>query len=525
MDQLNITNNTGTPEERAALFDQILEKIMARDAFVPIKLARLNVDVRKDILKYRDEMIAADTDEKLLYTILKINNARKDPHVRVYLVENGLKIEGTEKLAKPIRIDQMEKKQAPIRFTVDYSRPGKYFLFVADYDTNIYKYTTNIGPEIGDKLIAVNGYSFADYFNLVEPYHRYATVNSLWWKMATFVSQKRYEYPPHIYGEELNYLLERKDGQRYIISLPYISDVDSITWKGCYKQPGDFRYPDFNLLFKTSTYDLYKYSGDQKIVLLDWHRFDQNIIKNMDYLVDYANENRLLDYAMIFDATRSRGGMLGAYAIQRISAKPFKTTFGNVRISDIVEPFIQYMHQRRATDSINESVDGGDWLLDWLDTDVKQAIKEEKYYSNNVPFKSAHLPKDSAGILQPAPIHFSGDLVCWFSPHGGSHLDQFSAMIADNHLAYTIGMPTGGYSNTWEWEETIYFPISKKPVVRLMYSMGHTIRPNKQLLEGNPADVSEYIPQTRDNYLNYYRILLAKTFQYLKCKKGDEVDG
>ena len=76
-------------------------------------------------------------------------------------------------------------------------------------------------------------------------------------------------------------------------------------------------------------------------------------------------------------------------------------------------------------------------------------------------------------------------------------------------------MPAGGYSNTWEWDEVLVFPISKKTVVRYMWSIGHTIRPNGEILEGNPAKVKEYIPVNRENYVDYYEILLKKTYKYL----------
>lgn len=85
-----------TPQDRAALFDEVVAKIMARDAFVPIKLERLGVDVRRELLRYRDEVIAADTDEKLIYALLKLSCARKDPHVRMQLVENGLQLPGID---------------------------------------------------------------------------------------------------------------------------------------------------------------------------------------------------------------------------------------------------------------------------------------------------------------------------------------------------------------------------------------------------------------------------------------------
>ncbi len=88
-------------------------------------------------------------------------------------------------------------------------------------------------------------------------------------------------------------------------------------------------------------------------------------------------------------------------------------------------------------------------------------------------------------------------------------------MVVDNDLAHMIGMPTGGYSNTWEGEETLHFPISGKPVMKMMFSMGHTIRPNGELLEGNPAQVDEFIPLTRDNYEGYDEMLLEKAVEYL----------
>ena len=73
-------------------------------------------------------------------------------------------------------------------------------------------------------------------------------------------------------------------------------------------------------------------------------------------------------------------------------------------------------------------------------------------------------------------------------PRRGSHLDQFIAIVKDNELGHYIGMPSGGYSNTWEWEETLTLAGYRSgPVVQVMYNIGHTIRPNGEVLEGNPA--------------------------------------
>ena len=135
-----------------------------------------------------------------------------------------------------------------------------------------------------------------------------------------------------------------------------------------------------------------------------------------------------------------------------------------------------------------------------------------------VPFKLAHAPKDADGILQPTPLHFRGPLVVFSGPNGGSHLDQFMSIVADNELGHLMGMPAGGYSNSWEWEEVLVFPISKKQLARYMWSIGHTIRPNGEILEGNPAQVNEYFPVTRDNYRSYYRLLLSRAYQHLGIK-------
>ncbi|MGD9345756.1 MAG: hypothetical protein PVH84_07825, partial [Candidatus Aminicenantes bacterium] len=68
------------------------------------------------------------------------------------------------------------------------------------------------------------------------------------------------------------------------------------------------------------------------------------------------------------------------------------------------------------------------------------------------------------------------------------------------------------------WEETLVFPISKEPIIRYMWSIGHTIRPNGEILEGNPAQVNEYIPLTRDNYLTYHKMLLSRAMNKLGVK-------
>jgi len=74
---------------------------------------------------------------------------------------------------------------------------------------------------------------------------------------------------------------------------------------------------------------------------------------------------------------------------------------------------------------------------------------------------------NSDGILQPADVHFRAKVVSLLGPHGGSHLDQFASIVIDNGSAHTIGMSTGGYSNTWEWEEIVNMPGTEHPLSAL----------------------------------------------------------
>ena len=321
-------------------------------------------------------------------------------------------------------------------------------------------------------------------------------------------------------NEILELKLEKHEGETYSLSLPYL-DPESIKWLDTYKSHGENRYTGFELLLDRETFDVYTSPEHEKLLLIDWYGFRENLVEDMDFLMDYADKNNMLDYDLIWDGTRSRGGSLGAYAVQRLFPEEFKTTFGNVKISDVIPIFIEEREERyeRSQDALDggvtELLDDGTWLIEWLRTDVTEAIERGDEYSNNVPFKCAHLPKDSDGIIKPAEKHFSGKAVCLFGPYGGSHLDQFASIVIDNNLAYSVGMSTGGYSNTWEWEEDLVFPVSGKPVVEFMWNIGHTIRPNGEVLEGNPAIVDKYIPQGRENYLNYYDLLLEEALSYL----------
>lgn len=302
-----LTSGAGSREDRAALFDYLLAKTMERESFSEIKNSRLGLDVGKAMLDLKDELLAADTDEKLYYSLVKLSNARKDRHLRISLVEGGLTLENTTGVQmENYPAPEAEIPRAPIRFSVDYGTPGEYFLFVGDVIKNLGDFTKGRVPEVGDKLLAVNDQPMADYIEAIEPYHRYSTTNGFWWQLATWIPQKSYQFPPQFYREDVTLLLETRSGERYSLTLPYLLPK-TIAWSGY----GSRVYPGFRLDFSTPTYDLYRSEEGKEVLLVVWHGFREQLIPDVDRLMDYALEHQLLDHAIIWDGTRSRGGSKG----------------------------------------------------------------------------------------------------------------------------------------------------------------------------------------------------------------------
>jgi hypothetical protein len=248
--------------------------------------------------------------------------------------------------------------------------------------------------------------------------------------------------------------------------------------------------------------------------LLQGHRFvPETMVGDLEHLMTYARTNGLLDYAVIYDLTRGGGGDFEEFTLQTLQSQPFKLMFGNLRISDITPALLQQLR----------TSGGGPHLIAWLDHDVAAAIRAGQAYTNDVQFKGQFLPPTSDGYVQPAKDHFTRPMVLFTAPSACSGADQFAAMFIDNELGLSVGMPQGGCSNTWEWDETLKFPISGKPVVAFSWSVGHSIRPNGQVLEGNSALPRISVPLTRDNYSKYYDILLGHALTYIDSQRSTKV--
>jgi len=497
--------NHGSLEDRQALFDYIIEKTKDRESFSPAKEKALNFNPIKNMLALRQEVLSASNDTELYYALQKLSAARKDRHLSIDVIEGGLEL------------TEMKEGQAPIRFHPDF-KSESYAFFVSDLGKNANKSTKGKPPELGDMLVGVNGQSLQDYIEKAKVYTRYSTINNMLMRMAYSLSEKSYDLPPSFYEEKLTLQLKSADGKTYTSVMDYENEVEWIRGRADknyagYKKEESFNFDSFELYIPTDP--------EEKNLVLWWYGFRGDLPDASDALIAYADKNDMLDYDLIIDAVDSRGGSQGAYAIARLTSKPFKTTGGNLKLSDITDDFIagytrRYLSKKAIMDGEGrENEDDGTWAIEWLHGPVLKALAAGQEYSNNTPFKCAHLPHYSDWVMQPAEKHFTGKMVVFFGPWGGSHLTQFASMIIDNDLGYTLGMPDGGYSNTWEWEEDVVFPTTKKPVVEFMWSIGHTLRPNGEIAEGNPPMVDAYIPVTKDNYFGYKQILLDNAQEYL----------
>lgn len=494
--------SVGTAEQRAALFDTILARTERREAFSPVKNERLAYDPLADMRALRERVVAAGTESDLYYALAALSHARRDRHLDLYLVPGGIRPDDVAGLevwdGEPAPV-----RQAPVRVFPDYGTlepPGYFVGDVASPDA----------PPVGSRIVSVNGEPVAEWHRRRTPYMRHSTDVGLRWKLAEAMAQSTAVFPPELRGERLELGVRTREGEERTYALDYV-DAGTLTWSGV----GEPRYPGHTVELSTPTYDLLVPTDGRRHLVLVWRGFRETMVADVDRLVTFAAERALLDHALVVDVTRSRGGSLGPYAMQRLQPRPFRTTFGNLRLSDVIEPFVAERRADFEARNINdggvpETVDDGTWQMEWLEQDVLGALARGEAYSSAVPFKLAHAPRDSDGVLRPAPVHFRGPLGIISGPNGGSHLDQFLAIVVDNGLGPAVGMPPGGYSNTWEWEEILTLPGTDRPVVGFMYSIGHSLRPNGEIIEGNPVALDEWIPLEPDGVEDYYARMLER---------------
>ena len=477
----------------AGLFGEIISKTERREAFSSVKESTIGFSPVEDMKALRDEFLAAETELDLYYALVKLSNARRDSHLWVRGHDQGLQLP-----------ERRPCDSAPVKVLpeiTDIHNPT-FFIFEVGEDVD--------SPQVGDVIVRVNGRPIADYIDEFTPWIGHSSLRELYWRMARDMPRRPGHLPLSLYSEDFHLTLERQSGEHYDVVLPYSVRCGGFTRAWTPADP----YPGFVDIMERENFNVFV-DESREMVLLQWLDFEvPELVQDLDALLEYAEKENLLDYDMVIDVTSSGGGRGGAWVIQRLVDKPFRTTFGNVRLSDLGQVVVEHFADGRGRTN-EEDIPGlnlsGTWLYEWASTDAREAIERGDEYTAPVPFKLAHLPKDSDGVLQPAPVHFSGRIaIINGRTIGGSHLDQFVAMFVDNDLATFIGVPTAGFSNTWELWETLRFPGTDLPVVDFRWTVGHTLRPNGEVLEGNPAQPDIYMPITRENWRDY-RVQLLDT--------------
>ena len=115
----------GTSEQRNALVDHILELTAAREAWSPVKEASMNYSPLAAMETVRAEVVGATTEEELFYALVKLSNVRRDAHLSVSPVEDGIRV--------PSRPDL----QAPIGVLADFSDMDVPSFFISGVDAAV----------------------------------------------------------------------------------------------------------------------------------------------------------------------------------------------------------------------------------------------------------------------------------------------------------------------------------------------------------------------------------------------------
>ena len=148
------------------LFDEIIDKTERREAFSAVKEQAMSFSALADMKVLRSEFIASTTEAELYYALVKLSNARRDRHLWVPAVEGGLDHPGLEWL------------RAPIAVLPDYSDIDNPSFFVAAVAPGV------SSPEPGDRIVAINGRTIAEYVEEFTSWIGHSTLHGLYWTMA-----------------------------------------------------------------------------------------------------------------------------------------------------------------------------------------------------------------------------------------------------------------------------------------------------------------------------------------------------
>ncbi|MEM6927472.1 MAG: hypothetical protein AAF602_11110 [Myxococcota bacterium] len=461
---------------REAFFDDFVDKTLRRTAFSPPKWEALGTDYRGYVTSrgLRERFAAASTEAELWDAVHRLNASRRDRHLRV---------EGPRPPLQCI----------PVRFYPDLGDERAPTFFVANFDAE----AEAKGVSRGDGLVAIDGVPVEE------------RVEQLWDEAAYSTARNLYvrglgnggDYPGLLscVRSEVSWstrltLRDAATGASKTVELPRTPPVPVAWWHQPLlptREGWRSRYAALGFTPLVETPDAVLYvDASRRVAVLEWLQLSQ-VEKTLEAVLDAAEKHDALGYGLVLDLTHGRGGSRSELVVATVADAPFETTFGNVRVED--RAFVE-AHLGQHAGKVRR----------W----IRRALQAGAPYTTNEPFKLRHFPAGSDGVMKPAKRRFTGPRAALLFPWGGSNLDQLAAMLVDNPGVgvHTMGMSAGGYSNTWEWSEALEVP-GLGPVT-FMWTVGHTLRPNGEVLEGNPARAADWRPLTRDNAPTYLTDLL-----------------
>ena len=237
------------------LVDYLIAKTMEREAFSPVKQARLNLDVEAAMRAHEAEIVSAASEQELFYALSKLSNARRDRHLSVFGIEGGL--------AEPKFFSDSGENipTAPVRVEADYSSREELRLFIVDIATDT---ALTRGARTGDRVLAINGEAPSARIERARPYFRFSTEIGFLKKFAEASTVRTGLLPPEFYATELQLKIETGDGNVRSISLPYLA-AGKLQWDSERKP----RYPGFTRVADRGAFDVYEPTDGREVVLLD----------------------------------------------------------------------------------------------------------------------------------------------------------------------------------------------------------------------------------------------------------------
>ena len=200
------SRRVGDESMRAALFESILARTEAREAFSPVKNEALGLDPLGAMRALRDRVVAADGEEELYYALAALSAARRDRHLDVILVPGGLELPDSAGV-EVSGGDAPEPRQAGVRVFPDYGS-GELAYFVGEVAEGV------DGPPVGSRVLEVNGMPVQAWHDAAAVYVPHSTEAGLRWKLAEAMTVSSAIFPPALRPEELTLVVAGGAGPR-----------------------------------------------------------------------------------------------------------------------------------------------------------------------------------------------------------------------------------------------------------------------------------------------------------------------